>query len=57
MPMDFSIQQGSLVLGNDATPSVLIGHFDRSTGGLNYTDVSSAGRLSANTNGAVKIAL
>lgn len=40
MPMDFSIQQGSLILGNDATPSVLIGHFDRATGGVNYTDVS-----------------
>lgn len=38
--MDFSIQQGSLILGNDATPSVLIGHFDRSTGSVNYTDVS-----------------
>ena len=39
--MDFSIQEGSLILGNDATPSVLIGHFARATGGVNYTDVSS----------------
>lgn len=45
MPLDFSIQQGSLILGNDATPSVLIGHFERSTGGINYTDVSQPTRL------------
>lgn len=44
MPMDFSVQQGSLILGNDATPSVLIAHFERSTGGVNYTDVSPSAR-------------
>lgn len=56
MPIDFSIQQGSLILGNDATPSVLIGHFDRSTGSVNYTDVSDK-HLSHNADTVVEIYL
>lgn len=39
MPVDFSIEEGSVNLGNDATPMILIGHFRRSTGSINYTDV------------------
>lgn len=39
-PMEVSIKQGSVILGNDATPSVLIAHFVSAKGTLNSIDVS-----------------
>lgn len=60
MPIDFSIEEGSINLGNDATPMVLIGHFHRSTGSVNYTDVSLPAVVLACLLGAyclVKVAL
>lgn len=40
LPVDFSIDQGSVILGNDATPMVLIGDFKRSSGSIAVTEVS-----------------
>jgi hypothetical protein len=34
------VKQGSVVLGNDATPSVLIAHFGSAKGTINSVDVS-----------------
>jgi hypothetical protein len=39
-PMEISIHQGSVILGNDATPSVLIAHFSTAHGTVNHVEVS-----------------
>jgi hypothetical protein len=39
-PVEVTIKQGSVILGNDATPSVLIAHFTSAKGTLNSVDVS-----------------
>jgi hypothetical protein len=41
-PIEISLKQGSVILGNDATPSVLIAHFLSATGTVNHVDVSNA---------------
>jgi hypothetical protein len=38
--MEISIHQGSVILGNDATPSVLIAHFSTAHGTVNHVEVS-----------------
>jgi len=40
-PIEISLKQGSVVLGNDATPSVLIAHFLSATGTANHLEVSN----------------
>jgi hypothetical protein len=39
-PIEISLKQGSVILGNDATPSVLIAHFLSATGTVNHVEVS-----------------
>jgi hypothetical protein len=39
LPMEIRIVTGSLILGSDATPMVLIGDFKRADGVLEVTDV------------------
>lgn len=41
LPIEFVVEKGSLVLGSDATPMVLIGDFKRATGIMEITEVSS----------------
>ena len=41
-PIEISLKQGSVILGNDATPSVLIAHFLSATGTVNHVEVSNA---------------
>lgn len=40
LPVELHIVTGSLVLGSDASPSLLIGNFERTDGTLEITDVS-----------------
>jgi hypothetical protein len=40
LPIDLDIESGSVVLGSDASPMVLIGDFKRANGTLHVTDVS-----------------
>jgi hypothetical protein len=40
LPVDLDIESGSVVLGSDASPMVLIGDFKRADGTLHVTDVS-----------------
>ena len=44
-PIQISLKQGSVVLGNDATPSVLIAHFLTATGTVNHLEVSNEDQI------------
>lgn len=39
LPVDIRVQTGSIILGSDATPMLLIGSFKRAEGKLEITDV------------------
>lgn len=41
MPVELRIVTGSIVLGSDATPMVLVGDFRRAEGSLNVVEVSN----------------
>jgi hypothetical protein len=40
LPVELHIVSGSVVLGSDSTPSVLVANFERTEGTLEITDVS-----------------
>jgi hypothetical protein len=44
-PVELSLKQGSVVLGNDATPSVLIAHFLTATGTISHLEVCHVSRI------------
>jgi hypothetical protein len=45
LPMELRIVTGSIVLGSDATPMVLIGDFKRAEGVVEVTEVSHWGEI------------
>lgn len=55
LPIDIRILNGSVILGSDATPMVLIGDFKGAEGVLSVSDVSLMAR--SQLNGSVQISL
>ena len=45
LPIELRIVTGSMILGSDATPMVLIGDFTRAEGTLGITDVSQIAKM------------